>query len=337
MRGNGVLKFSIRLNNDLPVARYGELAQAAERWGFAQFWVSHDLFLRHVWVILATVAQATQRIEVGTCIVNPYSCSLAEIAMGAATLDELSQGRFKLGLGAGAADFLGWIGVQQAQPLTAMRDSISLLRQLLAGGRAPCEGAFVRGWTGEAYLRVPSRAVPIYLGAMSPRMLRLIGECADGGLPLLFPPEHFANVRPLVERGAADAQRDVRQIDLAACIWCSVSDDQEAARDALKEKIAYYGHALSPTILDQLGLTHEDFASIRQAVVVEGDLGKGKRLVSEAMLRIGIVGTADDVIRRCEGLAQMGARHLSFGPPLGPDPLAAIELIGRKVIPYFNF
>src|SRR5713226_1983108 len=89
-----LIKFSIRLNNDLPVAQYVELARAAERAGFAQFWVSHDLFLRHVWVILAAVAQATERIEIGSGIVNPYSANLAEIAMGAATLDELSQGRF---------------------------------------------------------------------------------------------------------------------------------------------------------------------------------------------------------------------------------------------------
>ncbi|MBI3731922.1 MAG: LLM class flavin-dependent oxidoreductase, partial [Chloroflexi bacterium] len=127
------MKFSLRLNNDLPIARYIALAQAAERYGFAQFWVSHDLFLRNVWVILAAVAQATQRIEIGTCIVNPYTANPAEIAMGAATLDELSNGRFNLGLGAGATDFLGWIGIPQERPLAAMRESITVLRRLLAG------------------------------------------------------------------------------------------------------------------------------------------------------------------------------------------------------------
>jgi len=165
------MKFSLRLNNDLPVARYVELARAAEQLGFAQFWVSHDLFLRSTWVVLAAVAQATERIQLGTCIVNPYSCSLAEIAMGAATLDELSAGRFNLGLGAGAADFLGWIGVPQEHPLAAMRESIVVLRRLLSGQRAAYDGTFIKGWTDEAYLRMPARPVPIYLGAMSPRML----------------------------------------------------------------------------------------------------------------------------------------------------------------------
>ncbi len=331
------MKFSLRLNNDLPVTRYVELAQAAEQFGFAQFWVSHDLFLRHAWVILAAVAQTTERIEIGTCIVNPFSSNLAEIAMAAATLDELSRGRFNLGIGAGAADFLSWIGIEQRQPLAAMREAITVLNALLTGERVPFDATFIRGWTDEAYLRFPARRVPIYLGAMSPKMLRLIGEYADGGLPLLFPPEHFANVLPIVAQGAARAQREMSQIDLAACIWCSIANDRAVALDALKEKIAYYGHALSPTIMRQLGLTADDFAPLRHAVVVENDLAKGKGLVTDAMLRIGVVGDARDVLARCEQLIALGAAHISFGPPLGPDPLAAIEVLGREVLPHFNF
>src|SRR5258707_7791688 len=114
------MKFSLRLNNDRPVAEYVRLAQAAETGGFDQFWVSHDLFLRSAPVILAAAAGSTGRIEIGTCIVNPYSQNPAEIAMMAATLDELSGGRFNLGLGAGAADFLKWIGLEQRHPLAAV-------------------------------------------------------------------------------------------------------------------------------------------------------------------------------------------------------------------------
>ena len=86
----------------------------------------------------------------------------------------------------------------------------------------------------------------------------------------------------------------------------------------------------------QLGLERADFAAIRQAVVAENDLHKGKRLVSEAMLRIGVVGDAHEVFARCEHLQSLGAEHISFGPPLGPDPLAAIEVLGRQVLPHFN-
>jgi len=106
--------------------------------------------------------------------------------------------------------------------------------------------------------------------------------------------------------------------------------------DMLKEKIAYYGHALSPMILSNLGLTREDFAEIERAVMADNDIEKAKSLVTEPMLRIGIAGTVRDLITRLEKLVEMGVKHISLGPPLGPDPLAAVIAIGKDVLPYFG-
>ncbi|MDQ2995632.1 MAG: LLM class flavin-dependent oxidoreductase, partial [Chloroflexota bacterium] len=127
------MRFSLRLNNDLALPEYLALAQAAEAAGFDQFWVSNDLFLRSAPVILAAVAGATSRIEIGSCILNPYTLHPSEIAMLAATLDELSGNRFNLGLAAGAADFLGWVGLPQTRPLAEMRATITTIRALLRG------------------------------------------------------------------------------------------------------------------------------------------------------------------------------------------------------------
>jgi 5,10-methylenetetrahydromethanopterin reductase len=324
------MKFSIRLNNDLPVADYVALAQTAEAAGFDQFWVSNDLLLRSVPVILTTIAQATTRIEIGTCVVNPYTIHPAEIAMLAATLDEVSDGRFNLGIAAGGAELLKWVNITQEQPLAETRRAIAQINALLSGGSA-------EGWTPEAYLRfTPRRRVPVYLGAMGPKMLRLAGEVADGVLPLLFPPEHFATVRPLVEAGAAAAGRAIADIDLAACIWVSLSDDARAAETALRDKIAYYGAGLSPLILARLGVTKADFGPIEHAMMTERDPEKARALVTEKMLRIGVVGTAQNLIARLDTLVAMGARHLSFGPPLGPDPLAAVEQLGSDVLPHYR-
>jgi len=323
------LRFSLRLNNDLPVGEYVKLARAAEAAGFDQFWVSHDLFLRSAPVILAAVAGATERIAIGTCVLNPYTLHPAEIAMAAATLDELSGGRFLLGIAAGAAEFLKWVGIGQQRPVAATRQAIREIDALLRGRP-------VAGWQPEAYLRFPGRRVPIYLGAMSPTMLRLAGEVADGALPLLFPPEHYDTVAPLIAEGAARVGRSLDEIDVAACVWCSVSDDLAAAEAALKDKVAYYGHALSPLIWDRLGLTQENFRPIERALMTDRDPARARSLVDERMLRIGIVGTPQDVVTRLDGLVDRGVRHLSFGPPLGPDPLAAVEAIGRAVIPHFR-
>jgi 5,10-methylenetetrahydromethanopterin reductase len=260
----------------------------------------------------------------------------AELAMLAATLDEVSGGRFNLGFGAGAAQFLKWVGIEQTLPLTAVTETAVVIRRLLNGERVEFSGRFLQ-WTNEAYLRfTPSRQVPIYLAAMSPNMLKAIGEWADGGLPLLFPPEHYANVLPYIQAGAQSVGRSLETIDLAACVWCSIADDRDAALDVLKEKIAYYGHALSPLIWQQLGLTAADFAPLEHAMMVEHDVEKAKSLVTDPMLAIGLVGTPRELIPRLEQLVALGVHHLSFGPPLGPDPLAAVEAIGRELIPYFR-
>lgn len=330
------MKFSIRLNNDLPVAEYLQLAQAAEQAGFDQFWVSHDLFIRSSMVILTAVASVTEKIELGTCILNPYTLNPSEIAMFAATLDEYSNGRFNLGISSGAGEFMKWVGIEQKKPRTDLVESIKAIQALLSGERFEHEGQFIN-WTDEAYLRFDSaRKIPVYIGAMSPKMLRSIGEIADGGLPLLFPPEHYKNVIPYIKEGADSAGRAMSEIDVAACIWCSVAEDSASARDALAEKVAYYGHAMSPTIYKGLGLSKEDFKEIERLVMVENDMEAAKKLVTDEMLKIGITGTAEDLIARIESLVEMGVNHLSFGPPLGFDRLDAIQQIGAKVIPYFS-
>jgi 5,10-methylenetetrahydromethanopterin reductase len=325
------MRFSLRLNNDLTLPEYIALAQAAEAAGFEQLWVSNDLFLRSDLVILPAIALATQRIQIGTGILNPYTINPAELAMFAATMDELSGNRFNLGLAAGAGDFLKWVGIEQTTPLAATRETILAARQLLAGEQVTLAGKFLR-WTGEAYLRFKApRITPIYVGAMGPKMLTLAGELADGVLPLLFPPEHYFSVKPYIDHGIAIRHSPLATLDFAACIWVSLAADRTAARRTLAQKIAYYGHALGPLIYERLGVTREDFLPIEQAMMVERDEEKAIKLVDERMLRIGVVGQPADVIERLEPLVAAGAQHLSFGPPLGPDVLAAVRLLGDVV------
>src|SRR3984893_3760126 len=158
------MRFSVRFNNDLPVTAYPELARAAESAGFDQFWVSDDLFMRSVWIILAAVAQATTRIQIGTCIVNPYTMHPSEIAMAAGALDELSGGRVCLGVSSGANDFLDWVGIRPQRPVSAVVETVQVLRRLFAGQPAEFEGKFLKGWTSQAYLRFPTRKIPISIG-----------------------------------------------------------------------------------------------------------------------------------------------------------------------------
>jgi 5,10-methylenetetrahydromethanopterin reductase len=169
--------------------------------------------------------------------------------------------------------------------------------------------------------------VPVYIGAMGPKMLEMAGRHADGVLPLLYPPERYAAVRQQVLAGAAPGRREV---DLPACFWVSLSGDPAAARAALAEKLAYYGPSIPAEVLAPAGLRPQDFGPAA-ALAHDGQVAAG--LIDDRMLALGVAGDAADVLARCRTLRRLDAKHLSFGPPLGPDPVAAIRLLGEAVLP----
>jgi 5,10-methylenetetrahydromethanopterin reductase len=229
------VKYSIRLNNDTTPDELLSIARAAEANGFHQLWVSDDLLLRAGPVLVASIAPFTTSLELGIAVMNPYSAHVSEIAMMAATLQEVTHGRFLLGLGAGSAAFLSSVGLSRERPLATTRHAIMALRHMLGhddvGLPDPPEP-----------LRFPiPRPVPVYLGAMGPKMLAMAGEVADGALPLLYPPEYFRVVRAQVTAALERHSRSLDSFDLPACFWVSVSDDGAAGRFALASKLAYYG------------------------------------------------------------------------------------------------
>jgi 5,10-methylenetetrahydromethanopterin reductase len=321
------VKFSVRVNNDLGFEELTAIAVAAEKAGFDQLWVSNDLFLRSAPVLAGALAAGTARIGLGIAVMNPYSVHVSELAMLAATLQEVSGGRFLLGLGAGSEQFLGWAGITRARPLATTRTALVSLRALL--GHEDVDRTLLPEWFGtDSVLRFPlARPVPVYVGAMGPQMLEMAGRHADGVLPLLYPPERYVSARQHVLAGAANGGRD---IDLPACFWVSLSDDAGTARAALAEKLAYYGPSISAPMLAAVGLRPQDFAPA--ARLAHGGHGAAQ-LIDDRMLALGVAGSAADVLARCRALYRLGARHLSFGPPLGPDPVTAIRLLGEQVLP----
>ena len=319
------MKFSVRFNNDLPAERFIRMAALAEEAGFDQIWISNDLFWHSAPVLVAAAAGATSRIALGVGVFNPVSMHPAEIAMAAASLQEVSDGRFRLGLGAGADEFLNWAGLNAGPPVSRTERAIKDLRALLSGG-------VPEDWRPEGRLRTGPVSVPIYVGAMGPRMLQLAGRLADGALPLLLPPERYAFAVREIAAGARRSGRDPESLDVAACIWCSIDANRARATRALASKIAYYGASFSAHLLEAASLTLDDFRPIQRAMS-DGDAERAAHLVSPGMLRLGVAGGVEEVLEACASLVAAGARHISFGPPLGPDPEQAVSTLGTKVLP----
>jgi 5,10-methylenetetrahydromethanopterin reductase len=332
------VSFSISLNSEHgPTADAVKLAVLAEKQGLECVWYCQDLFKRDVWVFLTAAASHTERIHLGTGIVNPYTVNPAELAMHATTLDEYSGGRVRLGISVGAVEFLRWVGIEVRRPISAMRESVELLRKLMRGERVDHDGKVFRSWTKDAYMRFKPlrRSIPIYLGAQSRQMLELTGEIADGGLPLLFPPEYIENVLELISRGASRAGRKLEELDVVGCIWFSVSEDPEKAKDALRDLVTFYGPHLATEMIAKVGLSPEDFDPIRDAIS-RRDYSKARGLMTDRMAELAVYGTPDDCVERIAKLKDKGLRHIRFGPPLGPSPENAVKLIGRKIIPYLK-
>ena len=218
-----------------------ELAQRAEALGFESVWMP-EAYGTDAISILGALAARTQRIRLGTGIVNVFSRTPALLAQTAATLDLISGGRFILGLGTSGHQVVsGWHGMAFDQPLVRMRETIAIVRQVLRRDRLIFEGEVFHLDKGLKLLARPVReTVPIYLATLTPGGLRLTGELADGWIPTLFSPGHMDLFRPDLEAGATISGRSLDSLAIAPHVPVSIDDDPARAREALKPWVALY-------------------------------------------------------------------------------------------------
>jgi len=192
--------------------------------------------------MLGALAVRTERIRLGTGIVNVFSRTPALIGQTAATLDALSGGRFILGLGtSGHQVVTGWHGVPFDRPLQRIRETIAIVDQVL--GRQPVrfEGEVFQLPQGLKLLAHPVRPrVPVYLATITPAGVRLTAEVADGWMPILYSPEHADVFRADLEAGLARGGRDLSAVEIAPTMPVVVSDDLALAHDALRPWVALY-------------------------------------------------------------------------------------------------
>src|SRR5919202_6329970 len=181
------------------------LVQEAEALGYDSVWAA-EAYGSDAATVLAWLAGQTERIGVGSAIFQMPARSPAMTAMTAATLDQLSDGRFRLGLGASGPQVSeGWHGVRFARQLQRTREYVAVVRQALARGRLEFHGETIElplpegpGKPLKLTIAPVQEHIPVYLAAIGPRSVRLAGEIADGWLPVLFSPEHVAEFGPLL-------------------------------------------------------------------------------------------------------------------------------------------
>jgi len=294
-----------------------ECVRAADACGYDSFWMpeawEHDAIS-----ILTELAVRTERIGLGTGIINVFSRSPALIAMCAATVDEVSSGRFRLGLGtSGARVVEDFHGISYSKPLTRLRETIDIIRLLLSGERVDYRGECFRLSRFKLGFKPLRKDVPVYIAALSPRSLHQLGQIADGWLPVHWPRTRLSDGIAEIQAGAAAARRDGAAIQIAPFVNVVVSDDPGRARRSAARPLAYY--------IGGMGQYYHDAVS-RAGFAAEADLirdrwqaGRPKdamaAVTDEMVDSIALCRTLDSCVARLDEMYAYGATL-----PLVPIP-----------------
>jgi F420-dependent oxidoreductase-like protein len=223
------------------------LAQEADRLGYSCVWAS-EAYGSDAATMLAWIAGQTSRIDLGSAIFQIPGRSPAMTAMTAATLDTLSDGRFRLGLGvSGPQVSEGWHGVRFAKPLARTREYVEIVRRATAGETVSYDGQFytlpLPGGPGKA-LKLsfhPLRTrIPLYLAAVGPKNLELAGEVADGWLAVFFAPEHAAEQLESITAGRSRAGATLDGFDIVPSVPVVIGDDVAACAELVRWYAALY-------------------------------------------------------------------------------------------------
>ena len=226
------------LRDGLDYARY------AEEKGFDAVWQAESRLVRDAIVPMAAYAAVTERIKVGSGVINNWTRNIGLLAATFLTLDDLAPDRVICGIGAWWDPLAKNVGIDRRKPLTAMRETVEVLRRLLNMERVTFHGEFhhVDGIELDVvHGRKEPRNVPIYIGATGPKMMELTGEIADGVvLNYCVPPSYNEQAMERLEAGAKKSGRSIDELDRPQLVVCSVDEDEDKALDTSRELLTQY-------------------------------------------------------------------------------------------------
>jgi probable F420-dependent oxidoreductase len=291
----------------------------AEQLGYEAAYVTH-IAGRESLTVVTAYALSTSRIRVGTGVVPIYTRTPATMAQTAATIDDLSGGRLNLGLGVSHRPVVeGWHGQTIDRPVAEMREYVAIVRAILRGEAPPTaapDAPAVKWRTGFQLSGLDPRPdVPIYVAALSPGMLRLAGEIADGAVLWLCTPPYIRDVViPMVREGRERAGKPLEGFDVVAAVPAAAVDDPAQAHASLRrELIPYLGLPFYRAMLERSGF--EDEIAAFDAAAGAGDAEGMQRAISERFLdTLAAVGDAGAVRAGVARYREAGASSPCVGP-----------------------
>jgi F420-dependent oxidoreductase-like protein len=304
-----------------------EIVQEAERIGYDSVWAA-EAYGSDTATVLAWLAAGTERIHLCSGIFQMPARSPAMTAMTAATIDQLSGGRFRLGLGpSGPQVSEGWHGVRFARQLQRTREYVDVVRMALRRERLEYHGETIElplpdgpGKALKLTICPVQEEIPIYLAAIGPKNVALTGEIADGWLPVFLAPEHLDVLMAPLEEGAQRAGRTLDDFDIAPTVNVLISDDVEAARDAMRPILALYVGGMGSreknfynALVQRYGF--EDAAREVQDLYLDGKKEDAAAALPDELIdTVTLCGPEDRVRDRLAVYAQAGVGTLGVSP-----------------------
>ncbi|WP_053226384.1 LLM class flavin-dependent oxidoreductase [Solirubrobacter soli] len=328
-------RLSVSLQNDWPIAASVADARLAEELGFAEVWINENGHHRGAFTQAAAIAAATSEIGIGIGVVNPFHRHPSVIAMEAASLDELSGGRLKLGLGASLWNLrnLGEDDPRTAKPLTATVEAIRIIRALLRGEPGIESEIYTVSPRARLDFEPLRRDLPLYIGAVNRRMMRAAGQWADAvELGAIMSIGYVKWALALVDEGARLSGRTLADLDIAAPLMTAVATDHDAAREAVKEPLAYYLYRVEPVVTDESGADPEAIAAVAAAVRDDGPAAGARYVTDELIDTFTAAGEPGHVARRLSEYAAAGIHGL-IAQIQGTPRDESFRLLATEVLP----
>jgi alkanesulfonate monooxygenase SsuD/methylene tetrahydromethanopterin reductase-like flavin-dependent oxidoreductase (luciferase family) len=307
------MKIDIEFNSgaQLPMDAIPELAQLAEKQGFDCAW-GGEANNKDPTVMLAAIAAVTTRLKVGSAVYHILGRTPATLALQAAALDELSSGRFLLGIGSSNPTIARWHGQALNHPLSRVEEYLEIVRGAMRGDKVNFAGKFFSAHGFKMAFRPSGRRIPIYLAAFGPKMTRLAGRVTDGVLINMANPIEISRIVEEVRRGAEERDKDPSTMEIICKIRCTIGDSYGAAREALGHALTYYALAdYYRDLLTRMGFG-EEIEGMR-AAWQSGGFHAARKLITDRLfegLPLVAATSAEEIVEQIKPYQQAGATRI---------------------------
>ena len=330
------MKIDIEFNSgaQLPMDAIPDLARAAEAHGFDCAW-GGEANNKDPTVMLSAIAAVTTRLKVGSAIYHILGRTPATLALQAMGLDELSGGRFLLGIGSSNPTIAKWHGQSFDRPLSRIQEYIEITRAAMRGEKLNFEGKFFTAQNFKMAFKPSGRSIPIYVAAFGPKMTRLAGRISDGVLINMANPTEISRIAAEVKAGALEAGKDPAKMEIICKVRCSIAPNYSVAREALSHALTYY--ALADYYRDLLGRMGfaEEVEAMRLAWKA-GGFHAARALITDRMfssLPLVAATSAAQVVEQIQPYVEAGATRIIL-----PYVAASDDIVGemKSFIDYWS-